>query len=68
MQDVDLALTKNVDDANPNEGDTVNYTIVLANNGPDLATNIGVTDFRQSIKVWLGEERPQLRVGFLPVT
>ena len=30
--------------------------------------NIGVTDFRQSIKVWLGEERPQLRVGFLPVT
>ena len=30
--------------------------------------NIGVAEFQQAVRVWAGVERPQLRVGFLPVT
>jgi uncharacterized repeat protein (TIGR01451 family) len=44
VQSADLAVTKTVDDAFPNEGGTINYTVVLTNNGPDTATNIDVTD------------------------
>jgi uncharacterized repeat protein (TIGR01451 family) len=44
LQTVDLAITKTVDNSIPNEGDTINYTVVLANNGPDTATNVEVTD------------------------
>jgi uncharacterized repeat protein (TIGR01451 family) len=42
--DVDLAVTKTVDDAAPNEGGTVVYTIALTNNGPDDATGVELTD------------------------
>ena len=41
---IDLAVTKTIDDANPNEGDTINYTVALTNNGPDTATNVEITD------------------------
>ena len=31
---------KLVDDSTPNEGDTITYSVILTNNGPDTATNI----------------------------
>ena len=40
----DLVVAKSVDDATPNEGGTVTYTILLTNNGPAKAENIVVTD------------------------
>jgi uncharacterized repeat protein (TIGR01451 family) len=48
VQSVDLAINKTVDDTFPNEGGTVNYTVVLTNNGPDGATNVEVTDLLPS--------------------
>jgi hypothetical protein len=30
--------------------------------------NVGFGDFGAAVRVWLGIERPMLRVGFLPVT
>jgi uncharacterized repeat protein (TIGR01451 family) len=41
---VDLAITKAVDDAMPNEGVSINYTVVAVNNGPNTATGVEVTD------------------------
>jgi len=40
----DLSLTKSVDNAEPNEGDTIVYTITLSNAGPSTGTGIQVTD------------------------
>lgn len=40
----DLSLTKTVDNANPNVGDTVTFTIDLNNAGPDGATGVAVVD------------------------
>ena len=40
----DLAVTKSVSNTAPNVGDTVTYTIVLVNNGPDDANNITLSD------------------------
>jgi uncharacterized repeat protein (TIGR01451 family) len=42
--EADLELTKTVDNATPDEGDTVTFTITVTNNGPDDATNIVVSD------------------------
>ena len=44
VQILDLAVTKTVDDNFPNEGDTIVYTVLLDNNGPDAGTNVVVTD------------------------
>ena len=41
---VDLALSKVVDEANPNVGDTIAYTLSLTNDGPSTATGVQVTD------------------------
>src|SRR5581483_4090957 len=43
-QQADLSLTKSVDDGRPNVGDTVTFTVILANQGPDAATGVQVTD------------------------
>src|SRR5262249_16622928 len=43
-QQADLALTKVVDNPNPNVGDTVTFTVTVSNAGPDTATNVRVTD------------------------
>jgi uncharacterized repeat protein (TIGR01451 family) len=41
---VDVSLDKQVSNATPNVGDTVTFTLVIANGGPSTATNIDVTD------------------------
>jgi len=40
----DLAIVKTVDNALPQEGDTIVYTLTLTNNGPKNANSIVVTD------------------------
>ncbi|UMB62231.1 gliding motility-associated C-terminal domain-containing protein [Lutibacter sp. A80] len=40
----DIVLTKVVDNATPNAGDTVTYTVTVRNNGPAKVTNLVVTD------------------------
>ncbi len=40
----DISVTKTADNLSPNEGDTVTFTIVLTNNGPDDATGVTMTD------------------------
>ena len=41
---VDIGVTKVVDNATPAEGDTINYTIGVANAGPSTATALQITD------------------------
>src|SRR5262249_56168373 len=43
-QQADLALTKTVDQPTASVGDTVTFTVTLANHGPDAATGVQVTD------------------------
>jgi uncharacterized repeat protein (TIGR01451 family)/fimbrial isopeptide formation D2 family protein len=43
-QYADLAVTKVVNDATPNVGDTITFTITLSNLGADTATNVTVLD------------------------
>jgi uncharacterized repeat protein (TIGR01451 family) len=40
----DLSITKSVSPTTGQPGDTVTYTIVVTNNGPDTAFDVGVTD------------------------
>ncbi len=40
----DLSVTKTVDNAHPNVGDTVNFLITVAGSGPNPATNVQLTD------------------------
>ncbi|NNK98790.1 MAG: DUF11 domain-containing protein, partial [Xanthomonadales bacterium] len=40
----DLSLTKTVDNAAPQAGETIVFTLTLANAGPSIATNVQVTD------------------------
>ncbi|MDB4694902.1 hypothetical protein OAF47_00375 [bacterium] len=40
----DLSLTKSIDNVSPNISDVVNFTIEVTNNGPDVATNVSVSD------------------------
>jgi len=41
---IDLTIAKSVDDATPNIGQTITFTLVVSNAGPDVATNVTVTD------------------------
>ncbi|MBQ2635480.1 MAG: DUF11 domain-containing protein [Methanobrevibacter sp.] len=41
---VDLAIEKSVDNSNPNYGDTIKWTLVVTNNGPNDASNVVVHD------------------------
>lgn len=40
----DLSLVKTVDNATPNVGDDVTFTVVVTNGGPDAAMNVAVED------------------------
>ena len=42
--DADLAITKVVDDASPELGDPVTFTVSVVNNGPNLAQGVAVAD------------------------
>ena len=41
---IDLSIVKVVNDAAPNIGETISFTLTVDNAGPDLATNVDVTD------------------------
>lgn len=43
-QSADLGIAKTVDNPTPSEDEEIVYTLVLTNSGPDVATNIEVTD------------------------
>ncbi|MFK7815211.1 MAG: hypothetical protein AB8B92_02650, partial [Gammaproteobacteria bacterium] len=43
-QVADLSLHKSVNNPTPNIGDTVTFTLNIANAGPDAATNVGISD------------------------
>src|SRR5262249_13618618 len=43
-QQADLALTKTVDNPTPNVGDIITFTVVLTNNGPNVATNVAAQE------------------------
>jgi len=51
----DLAVTTAVDDALPKEGDTVTYTVEVANAGPDGATGVAVTDVLPTGVTWVSD-------------
>ncbi|MCP3965120.1 MAG: DUF11 domain-containing protein, partial [Lentisphaerae bacterium] len=42
--DADLAVAKIVDDGTPDEGQTIQYTVTVTNNGPAQATTVALTD------------------------
>lgn len=44
VQGADLAVTKAVDRPSPSEGETIQYTIVMTNNGPSDASGIALFD------------------------
>src|SRR5439155_1635195 len=44
VQSADLRVTKVVNNATPNEGNAITYTVTLENNGPNSATNVALTD------------------------
>ncbi|TEU17321.1 MAG: DUF11 domain-containing protein [Anaerolineales bacterium] len=44
VQSADLAVNKGVDDAAPDEGDTIVYTISVTNNGPNDTTGVVISD------------------------
>ena len=48
VDDADLAVTKTVDNATPVVGSNVTFTVTVTNNGPQDATNVGVTDMLPS--------------------
>lgn len=43
-QGVDLQITKSVNETSPSIGDTLNFTLLITNTGPDTATNLSVLD------------------------
>ena len=40
----DLAVTKTVNDAQPNVGDVITFTVTVTNNGPDDANGVSISD------------------------
>ena len=44
VQGADIVVTKSVDISGPNEGETIVYTIIASNAGPNTATNVTIYD------------------------
>jgi uncharacterized repeat protein (TIGR01451 family) len=44
VSNADLALTKTVDQAHPDENEPITYTVVITNQGPDNATGVVISD------------------------
>lgn len=74
-QEIDLAVTKTVDNAFPRRGETINFLVTVMNNGPSAATNIRVRDLLPAGLVLTGNLASQgsynvadgiFRVGNLP--
>ncbi|PLY06793.1 MAG: hypothetical protein C0624_04090 [Desulfuromonas sp.] len=40
----DISVAKSVDNSNPSTGDTITYTLLVTNNGPNTATNLKVSE------------------------
>ena len=55
----DLVVTKTVDNATPNEGDTINYTVTLTNNGPTDGTGVEITDVLPSGLTYVSDTATQ---------
>ncbi len=51
---VDLELIKEVDNENPDYGDTIMWTVMIRNNGPDNATGVVVDDILASDLIFVG--------------
>lgn len=43
-RDADISVTKTVDNANPLENESINFTITVTNNGPERATEVDVNE------------------------
>ena len=52
----DLEVTKTVDDATPDAGDTIVYTIIVTNNGDNSATGVVVTDSLPTGVTWSSDD------------
>ena len=44
LQSADLSIVKSIDNSSPNVGDTVTFSLVVTNAGPDIATGVAVED------------------------
>src|SRR5258708_5062834 len=51
VQSADLAVTKTVDNAAPNVGGTITFTVTVKNNGPSDATNVTIADRSEERRV-----------------
>ena len=52
----DLSLTKSVDNAIPHNGETVTYTLSVANAGPNAATGVIVADLLPAGLAWASDD------------
>jgi uncharacterized repeat protein (TIGR01451 family) len=52
----DLAVTKTVDNATPEMGDTVTFTVAVQNIGPDGATNVVIHDALPAGITWVSDD------------
>ncbi|GAA3618959.1 PKD domain-containing protein [Flavivirga jejuensis] len=44
IQQADLSIVKSINNTNPNVGDTVTFSLLITNAGPNIATNVAVED------------------------
>ena len=58
-QQADLVVTKTVDNATPNVGDTITFTVTVNNNGPNSATNVQVNDLLPTGLVYIANTASQ---------
>jgi uncharacterized repeat protein (TIGR01451 family) len=67
-QQADLSLIKTVSDSTPAVGDTITFTLLLTNTGPDDATNVVVTDPLASNLIFVSATSPTLHGTYNDVT